>query len=365
MSRVVVVGGGVAGSSAAWHLAGRGHDVTLLEQFEQGHDRGSSHGSSRIFRLAYPDAFYVGLTTRALSLWRRLEKETGRDVLTLTGAVDHGPTRAIEALAATLASAGHDHERLEPAAAAERWPGLRLDTAALFHPDAGRLHAGDAVAALQQGATQRGADVRHHAPVERISVRDNGGVQVHTAASTLAADAVVVAVGGWAPVTLSELGIPAPALRVTQEQPAHFPAENPLTWPSFIHHGGGGLAADSGVYGLGSIDGVKIGFHAVGPTVRDPNGRDRAIDEAAQARLQDYATRWLPGIDASRPTSTTCLYTISPDHDFVIDRHGPVTVLSACSGHGFKFGSVLGELAADLVEGRPGAQRFAFARGGT
>ena len=362
MSRILVVGGGVAGSSAAWHLARRGHDVTLLEQFEPGHDRGSSHGSSRIFRLAYPDPFYVALAVRALPLWRGLEAETGRSVLTLTGAVDHGPAAATQALADSLAAAGRPYELLPAAVVGERWPGLRGDTSALFHPDAGRLHADHAVAALQQAAIQRGAEVRHRTKVARLAVPGPGRVEAVTAAEeVLVADAAVVAVGGWAPKTLSALGIPAPPMRVTQEQPAHFAAARPLDWPSFIHHGGAGLPEGPGVYGLGSSDGVKAGFHGVGPPV-DPDGRDRGVDPAAQRRLQEYAATWLPGVDAGHPESFTCLYTLTPDHDFVIDRRGPVTVLAGFSGHGFKFGSVLGRLAADLVEGRPGADRFAVPR---
>lgn len=366
MARVVVVGGGVAGSSAAWHLAGRGHEVRLLEQFGPGHDQGSSHGSSRIFRLAYPDPLYVGLAVRALPLWRELEAETGVGVLTLTGAVDHGPAAVIDVLAAALTAAGQASEAVRPGEAAERWPGLRIDTGALLHPQAGRLHADAAVAALQQAAAARGAVVEHRTPVRRVSVRRDTRVEVVTADErALVADAAVLTVGGWAPKTLAALGVAAPPLRVTQEQPAHFPVASgepaALSWPSFIHHGGAGLPDGAGVYGLGSVDGVKVGFHAVGPTV-DPDRRDRTIDRAAEARLRDYARSWLPGVDADRPESTTCLYTLSPDHDFVLDRRGPVVVAGGFSGHGFKFGSVLGELVADLVEGGAPQPRFALAR---
>src|ERR1700709_379232 len=121
-NRVVVIGGGVMGASAAWHLAGRGHDATLREQYQPGHTEGSSHGSSRIFRLAYPDPFYVSLAARALPLWRQLEQESGLELLSLTGAVDHGPTAAIEALHGELRAGGHAARLLTPEQAAERWP---------------------------------------------------------------------------------------------------------------------------------------------------------------------------------------------------------------------------------------------------
>ncbi|MFJ6728594.1 FAD-dependent oxidoreductase [Streptomyces sp. NPDC091281] len=367
--RIVVVGGGVMGSAAAWRLAARGERVTLLERFEPNHDRGSSHGTSRIFRLAYADPFYVDLAVRALPLWRRLEEETGRDVLTLNGCLDHGPAAATDALFDTLTAAGRPVERLAPEAVAERWPGLRADTSAVFHPEAGRLHADEAVAAFQQAARALGADVRHGVRVTGVALSGDEVRVVTEAEEEWRADAVVVTVGGWTPGLLGggwELPLTGlPALRVTQEQPAHFPAPDPLAWPSFIHHPGAALPAEglsvSGVYGLGSADGVKAGFHGVG-AVADPDRRDRSPDAGALGALAAYAERWLPGVEHTAGEPVTCLYTTTPDHDFVIDRQGPVTVLGGFSGHGFKFASAIGELAASLVAGEPGPSRFALGR---
>ncbi|MCZ4123407.1 FAD-dependent oxidoreductase [Streptomyces sp. H39-S7] len=362
MSRhIVVVGGGAMGSSAAWHLAARGVRVTLFEQFTPGHDRGSSHGSSRIFRLAYPDPFYVTLAARSLPLWRRLEEETGRPLLNLTGAVDHGPAPVTTALHDALTALGRPSQLLAPAQAAERWPGLRADTSALFHPEAGRLHADDAVTAFQQAARQHGARIRHGVKVTRLAVRGERAEVVTDGEEAVIADGVVVAAGGWTPGRLAGLVTGMPRMRITQEQPAHFPAADALDWPSFIHHGGAGLPPGTAVYGLGSTDGVKAGFHGVGPLV-DPDHRDRTIDATALGYLRQYATRWLPGVDPTAPAATTCLYTTTPDEDFVIDRQGPLTVLAGFSGHGFKFASLVGALAADLVGGAPGLGRFALGR---
>lgn len=356
MARIVVVGGGVMGSAAAWQLAARGADVTLLERFSAGHTNGSSHGSSRIFRLAYADPFYVSLAARALPLWRRLEQVSGHGVLTLTGAVDHGPPAAVEALQAALRAENHPGQILTPDQAAGHWPGLRFDTSVLFHPTAGRLHADDAVLALQRAAAAANAEVRHGVRVTSLRPRVDGAVDVVTAEDAVyRADVAVVAVGGWTP---AQKFAGLPALRVTQEQPVHFPAANALGWPSFIHHGGNGLAAEGGVYGLGSVDGVKVGFHAVGPVV-DPDNRDRSLDVAALRRVQEYAQRWLPGVDHTAPAASTCLYTPTPSHDFVADRSGPIVVLAGFSGHGFKFAPVIGQIAADLVAGAPGPARFA------
>ncbi|MEW2167201.1 FAD-dependent oxidoreductase [Streptomyces sp. NPDC007084] len=366
--RVVVIGGGVMGSAAAWRLAGRGDEVTLLERFWPGHDRGSSHGTSRIFRLAYADPFYVDLAVRALPLWREAEEVTGRRVLTLTGAVDHGPSAVIEALREALSRAGRPAERLAPEQVAERWPGLRADTSALFHPEAGRLHADEAVAAFQQAARDRGARVRHGARVTGLSLQGEGAAVRVEGEDELRADAVVVAAGSWTASLLTGDRGPLrrlPALRVTQEQPVHFPAGDALSWPSFIHHPGAALPAAGrtvdGVYGLGSVDGVKAGFHGIGP-VADPDHRDRTPDPGTVAALAAYAERWLPGVRHTAPDPLTCLYTTTVQRDFIADRQGPVTVLGGCSGHAFKFAPVLGELAAALVHGSPGPDRFTLNR---
>ncbi|UQA32737.1 FAD-dependent oxidoreductase [Streptomyces sp. HNA39] len=318
---VLVVGGGLMGASAAWRLSARGHRVTVLERFGPGHDRCSSHGTSRIFRLAYAEPTYTELALRALPLWRRLS----------------------------------------PGEVADRWPGLRADTAALYHPDAGRVHADDAVAALLDAAGRRGAEVRQGVRVTEIRRTGGGATEVTDTDEALVGDAVVVAVGGWAPGPAAGVVSGLPQLRVTQEQPVHFPVPDALEWPSFIHHPGAGLRLPGGVYGLGSVDGVKIGLHGVGPVV-DPDHRDRTPDPAALDRLRAYAEEWLPGVAGTEPEPLTCLYTTTPDEDFVIDRQGAVTVMAGCSGHAFKFGPTLGELAADLVEGGPGLPRFALGR---
>lgn len=359
MKRVVVVGGGVMGSAAAWSLAGAGAQVTLLERFGPGHDKGSSHGSSRIFRLAYPDPFYVDLAARALPLWRRLEEESGQEILTLTGALDHGRRDQIAPLEAALRAGGHDCRTMAPEAAAERWPGIRFDEHVLFHPEAGRLHADRAVAAFQQVAAKAGATVRHGVRVERLEPGAAGRTGVVTAdGEVIVADAVVLAVGAWAPDLVARTVPGLPRLSVTQEQPVHFAVEDALAWPSFLHYGSG-APGEPGAYGLGSVDGVKVGFHSVGPVV-DPDHRDRSVDRDGFGRVVAYAEQWLPGLAGAAASASTCLYTNTPDHDFVLDRHGSVTVLSGCSGHGFKFAPLLGRLAAELVDGRPGPARFAL-----
>jgi sarcosine oxidase len=260
--------------------------------------------------------------------------------------------------------AGRPSELLEPAEAGRRWPGLRFDTSVLHHDEAGRLRADLAVAAFIHAARSRGAEVHHGEAVRRVDVR-SGGVTVTTSLDRqLEADALVVAAGAWTdPVTRDLHDLELPPMRVTLEQPVIFPtALDPDAWPSFIHHPGAGLSLESGIYGLAGPDGVKAGGHARGREV-DPDDPDRTPDPLAVAEVVDYARAWLPGADTTRPASVGCLYTITRDHDFVVDRRGPVTVLGGFSGHGFKFAPAIGELASRLVlDGAPAEPRFTLDR---
>lgn len=364
-TETLVIGGGVMGSAAAWALARRGIDVQLLEQYGPGHRFGSSHGSARIFRLAYAEPFYVRLARTALPLWRELEAESGERVLELTGGVDHGSPDQLAGLRRALAEVGEPAELLPAAEVERRWPGLRIDGSGLVQENAGRLDADTAVRAFQLAAAGSGARVRHEAAVEEIRP-DDDGVRVRTADGTVSARRAVVAVGGWTALLLGGL-LPVPPLRVTQEQPVHFGvSDRDGPWPSFIHHPyGAGGAPEEAVYGLAAPEGVKVGLHGGGPTVDPARRRDDAdrVDATMLRRLRDYARDWLPGVDPDRAEPMTCLYTLTADQDFVVDRVGPLTVAGGFSGHGFKFAPAIGELVADLVEGRRGPpDRFALAR---
>lgn len=345
---VVVVGGGLAGSSAAWQLARRGVPVLLLEQFEPGHSRGASHGSSRIFRHAYPNLHYIELARRALIGWRELEESDGSALLTLTGAVDHGDPARLRVLADALTSQRVPHQLLEPIEAQQRWPGLRFDTAVLHHQAAGRLHADRAVAALQRQAEAAGAEIRHRSPVHTVAATATG-VDLLTDDGIITADQVVVAAGAWSSRLLTG-PLTLPPIRTTEEQPAHFAARSAeWDWPSFIHHPGAGHRGHQ-VYGLASDDGIKVGEHGTGAPV-DPDQRDSRTDPVARRRLTDYVETWLPGVDPSTASGINCLYSTTPDQHFLIDRSDRVTVAAGFSGHGFKFGPAVGDLIADLVTG--------------
>src|SRR3954469_18570117 len=195
---VVVVGAGAMGAASARALVMRGRRVALVEQFAAGHDRGSSHGRSRIFRLAYQDATYVPLAQRALALWRELSDECGTALLTTTGGIDHGPVEILDEIAAGLAAHGATSELLPAAEAAERWPGMHFEGPVLFQPDAGRVDADATVLALHRRAAALGADVLSGERVHNIQVAADG-VEVATGSRTLVGGVVVVAAGAWLP----------------------------------------------------------------------------------------------------------------------------------------------------------------------
>jgi sarcosine oxidase len=358
---VVVVGGGAMGSAAAWQLAARGADALLLERFEPGHVRGASHGASRIFRYAYQDPFYAELAVQALRQWRDIEAATRRELLTVTGGLDHGPAPDVAMIAGALEAAGVPGEWLGPEQAAERWPGLHFETPVLYHASTGRIDADQAVDALQQLAATAGAQVRHLARV--IEIRPSAdGVEVVVDDDVLRASRVVVAAGAWTQRLLGGL-IDLPPMQVTQEQPAHFKPLIEGEWPSFIHYREPQAAPLHMGYGLRTPgEGVKIGFHHSGPDC-DPDARDFTPEPTRHRALLEYVRRWVPGVNPEACTPISCTYTTTQNADFVIDVADRIVVAAGFSGHGFKFAPLVGAIAADLVAGAGRVHpRFALAR---
>jgi monomeric sarcosine oxidase len=368
---LIIVGAGLAGSSAAWAASARGLHVVLLEQFDSGHRNGSSHGSARIFRRAYPDELYVKLTGKAEKVWRQLEDEAGETLLTLTGGVDFGADRKPEKLHEMLTSCKVPAELLAPEAAAERWPYFDFTGAGqvMYHADSGVIDPHNAMAAMLRLAAASGADIRFGTPVTRLEATPAGdGAVAHTDSGTFSAPVIAVAAGAWIGPLLDGL-VELPQLTVTQQQVFHFapvPAQGPVApadpWPIFVCQDG----ADN-YYGLpGGRDGgvpgaIKIGEHT-GPidertglptTATTAAGRDFMVDPAGRARVIDFVRRRLPGLNATPVNEVTCLYTMTRNEDFILDRSGPFVVASPCSGHGAKFAPLLGKIIADLAAGNP------------
>lgn len=369
----LVVGAGLAGASAAWRLAQRGHEVTLLDRTHPAAVGGSSHGSARILRFAYPERELAALVVRALDGWRELEAASGTSLLTAAPALDHGPGRDPRALARVLEDVGVEHELLTAAQAQQRWPQVAADGEVLHQPGGAVLDAERTVLAAVAQARAHGARLLTGWPLASLERSGSGATTRFTARSgdgrAVEAARVVVAVGGWLPDVLGRLALPPrflagmPPLVVTEETAVHLPYRDGHVddaWPTVIHQRTGALP----VYALpGGRDaghrGLKVAQHAAGRRVASAAHRSGVVDRAAVARVVAHAREHLPGVVPEPYAETTCLYTSTPTEDFVIDGADGVTVVSACSGHGGKFAPLLGELAADAATGdAPVPERF-------
>ena len=346
---VVVVGGGVTGVAALRALCRAERDAVLLEQFALGHSRGSSHGASRIFRLAYPEPHYVRLALLSHAGWRELEAEAGEQLISHTGSLDIGET-ALD-VAAALAEYDVPYEILDGRAAATRWP-ISLEPAepALFQPDGGTLRADRAIAALLAGAQAAGGTIVDHTPVTRLRERADG-IAIEAGSGEITARAVVVAAGAWSRGLLEPLGIDLETTP-TRETVSYFHHENADDLPTVIdyallpasHDSGDGRAS----YALSAPGvGLKAGLHRGGPPT-DPDVPGE-VDEALVAWTSEWVARRYPRAEPQPLSSETCIYTNTVDQNFVVERHGRVVVASACSGHGFKFAPALARTIAGLV----------------
>ncbi|MFF5070733.1 N-methyl-L-tryptophan oxidase [Micromonospora olivasterospora] len=355
---VIVVGLGGMGSSAAYHLAARGRRVLGLERFQTVHSRGSSHGGSRIIRQAYfEDPAYVPLLLRAYELWEKLERDTGRDILSLTGGVFVGRPGSLT-FAGSLRAAqewGLPHEILDAGELRRRYPTFtpRPDDVALFEAKAGLVRPEETVAAHSRLAARHGADLRYEEPVLRWEALPDG-VRVTTANGSYTAERLVICPGAWAPRLLPDLGVPITIERQVMYwfQPRDgVTAFEPERHPIYIHEDGEGAQ----IYGFPAIDGpqggAKVAFFRRGQ-VCDPETIDRQVHAEEIQDMQDHLAGVLPTLPGRFLRAATCLYSVTPDKHFVIathPEHPQVTVACGFSGHGFKFVPVVGEILADLA----------------
>ena len=352
----IVVGAGAMGLATTWQLARRGHRVVAFERFERGHTRGASHGATRNFNNAYSADHYLDLLDLARAEWDELSRTTGEPLLRLHGLVTHGDDDAIARVHAALTARGARAEVLSSNEAARRWRGMRFDGDALFTPDAGVVRAAAALEALEHGARGFGAEVHYGAGVVDIQERADDvvvTVERHGERQDFVADVVVVTAGAWTRGILPA-SFALPPLTVTEESPAHFapldttPGDRTPAWPSFNHL----LPRDrfpGNVYGMPTPgEGVKVGFHLVGPVVNPDARTFRPVPELA-ALLRDYVGEWMPGLDADSAVPISCTYTSTATEDFVLDRRGRIVVGAGFSGHGFKFTPAVGAVLAGLA----------------
>lgn len=352
----IVIGVGGMGSATCHELARRGQRVLGLDRFPLVHDRGSSHGESRIIRKAYfehPD--YVPLLHRAYDLWFELEKATKRTLFHPTGLLLSGPAAGETIQGARHAAALHDLElqNLSLTEARRRFPGFDFpsDHDIAFEPGAGTLFVDACVQAHVDEAIRLGASLHGNEPVVDWNT-DGKTVHVRTATAKYSASHLVVTAGAWANDLLSSAGLD---LQVLRKFVGWFPirSQNYLAtsgFPDFYFELPG-----SAFYGFPSFDGttLKVAEHSRGEPVLDPANVDRECHPSDLERLVPFVKSFLPGVGLDLVRHSVCMYTMSHDHHFVIDvdpRWKNVIFAAGFSGHGFKFCPVVGEALADLVQ---------------
>jgi sarcosine oxidase len=360
----IVVGLGAHGSAAAAELARRGLRVLGLERFERGETFGSSGGRSRMIRIAhYENPSYVPLARASWAAWRALEVETGVAILAPRPGLYAGPA-ASDVVAGSLAAAragAVGHEILDADAIRRRWPVFApaQDTVGVVDVDAGVLDADRAIEAQRLVAERDRAVLRFGARAVDWRPAAGGGFEVETDDGVIVGgELLVLAVGPWVSSFVPDLGLPLVVERqpVLWLEPADGASAGPLgldDLPLWLWATGAGT-----MYGFPWDDelGLKVARHHGGATV-DPDAVDRAVRPADEAVVRDFVRARMPAMDGPVRSSTVCLYTNAPDDEFIIDRHPAapgVAFASACSGHGFKFAPIVGELLADLVLGTVG-----------
>jgi monomeric sarcosine oxidase len=345
---VIVVGGGLMGTSTARHLAKRGRHVLLLERFTFGHANGSSGGPTRIFRLAYHHPTYVRMARLALEEWRALEDDAGESLLVTTGGLDVGVGGRTTAEA--LRAAGEPFEYVAPAEVAERWPAIRFpDGEEIFlQADGGVCRAAQTVVAQARVAEQLGAEVRTETRVERISPNGDGADVTTEAGDVVHAPTVVVTAGPWAGPLLRTAGVDLP-LQPSFEQVTYFRFAEPTTWPTVIDWNPSPIFAPYTVPDPWAPTEFKTALHLSGGPA-DADARSFDPDPERVAAVRAYVAEHVPEAAPTGATDT-CLYTNTPDEDFLLDRAGPMVLGSPCSGHGAKFAPFMGRVLADLATG--------------
>jgi sarcosine oxidase len=371
----IVIGLGGIGSAAAYHLAARGKHVLGLERFTPAHDRGSSHGSSRIIRQAYHEnPGYVPLVLRAYVLWEQLERDTQTQLLTTTGGLFIGTEDSDVVQGSLLSARQHSlaHEVLDAKEIQRRFPVLRprVDDCAVFEKKAGFLRPEAAVAAHLGLATQHEAALRFEEPIVDWTITNSGVVRVVTAKAVYETAHLVIAPGAWAN-SLLKLAFP---LHIRRHVMAWFdPLEGirnfaPGRFPIYIWR-----TSDKTVfYGFPATDcencGVKAAMHS-GGDVCTAESIEREIHDRDIEEIREQLSTFIPALNGKLLHAASCMYTLTPDEHFIVSPHpdyAQVTIACGFSGHGFKFATVLGEVLADLaIEGRTkwpidflSAQRF-------
>jgi sarcosine oxidase len=353
---VIVLGLGAMGSATAFELARRGRCVLGVEQFPLVHDLGSSHGHTRVIRKAYYEhPAYVPLAQRAYERWYELEQRQGCHLLTECGCLSVGP--ADGELVTGVRRAAKEHslpvQEFIGAELRRRFPAFQFedDQVGVVETEAGFLYVEACVRAQLDAARQLGAVLHENEAVVSWQV-DGQGASVCTPSGRYAADRLVITAGAWAGAALAGLGLP---LTVLRKPMLWFGAANDALlrrdiFPIYLFDTPQGF-----YYGFPVLDslGHKAARHDAGLEVADPARVDRAVSETDEQECRAFLRRHLPPVNGPLRQGKVCLYTVTPDRHFIIDRHphhANVALAAGFSGHGFKFAPVVGEILADLVE---------------
>ncbi|MCI0416963.1 N-methyl-L-tryptophan oxidase [bacterium] len=352
---VAILGTGTMGSAAAYFLSKSGLKVVAFERFRMVHEMGSHSGSTRIIRHAYhesPD--YVPLVLRSDELWRELEKITARQLLIRTGGIDLGPVEGTVVDQALLACRTHSlpYEHLNATEVLRRWPQFNIpdNWHACFDPNMGFLMVDDCIAAYANAAKSLGARIHENEQV--LSFDCASAIRIHTDKGDYEAGKMVVCAGAWNQKLLRDLHLP---LTIKRKALVWLQTQNPENFevgkfPIFLTDTPVGL-----LYGfpIHKHPGLKIAnHHDAGPAV-DPDYVDREFHSGDAKDARDFALRHLRGVTSNVLEGKICLYTLTPDEDFLIDLHPEnknVAIAAGFSGHGFKFAPVVAEILSDLVQ---------------
>ena len=356
----IVIGAGGVGSAAAYYLTKSGQRVLLLEQFELNHRNGSSYGHSRVIRYTYDNPIYINLMRDAYPLWFALQAEAKEQLYVKTGGLDFGfpDTDTFQALKASMDEAQLDYEHLNQADIHQRYPQFTLKEGmeGLFQSEAGLLRTSRCVLAHVRLAQERGAQVMDQTPVVKVTPGANG-VEVQTDKEVFSCDRIVLTVGSWAKGLLAKQGIDLP-LKIMPCQLGFYQPKTPAdfipgTFPVFFAHMNGIYGEMP--YGIPHEDpslGVKITTFYGWNTVDTPSEVDYTPSDQWTEHIRDFAREYVPGAAGPLLSTRRCLYTLTPDKDFIVDQHPtyPHVIIGAgFSGHGFKFTTLTGKMLADLA----------------
>lgn len=371
MQSVIVIGLGAMGGAAAQHLAQRGEHVIGFDRFTPPHHFGSSHGRSRIIRQAYfEDPRYIPLLLRSYALWRQLEAASGDSLFQSIGglAVGRAGGKLVDGAAASSKMFGLPHEVLSAIELRRRHPAFLVsdDMLALWEPNAGYLRAEACVEQQLKQAAQAGAELHTDEEALEWRAHPSGGVSVRTSRNTYHADRLVITAGPWAPQLLSSLQLP---MRVTRQVIFWFEPRGradlfrSALLPVYLLES---EAQQPVLYGFPFTghedDGVKVALHG-SDEVCTADNVVREIRDTDESTIRGRLAAALPLLAGRLLKAETCLYTMTPDENFIIDRHPEfrqITLAAGFSGHGFKFATVVGEILADLTMDRTPAYDLHF-----